>query len=394
MTVETVELILENDGDVREPILGITCCATVTRLELIFDDECAEVADELLLFTVDETTAATLPEPLLEVGRADALMWLLFGLGREAPTDEVVLEVNVMDDEELFLCVREFDVVAIQLALGDDDATMETIISALDVEAVTLAVSVLLPVGVVALMVELIFDADANFEGAMLVTELHLGFDAVLFLVETTLPVMVLDFEETALVAVELLLEEATLPPVDNPFKGLALATEELLFRDRATAAVNELFFEETVLVVVELLLEMMAEVTTEEVFKAAAADDELTLGATSPGITQFVLPFNVMSVGTVESFFIDGATVGTAGELLAEGGATVTEGLPVLDGATTGLVLGTDRLAVVTKGVPEEEALTLNASTVRTHVGTEVAGVSELDAAGDSQGVDSGGST
>lgn len=293
-------------------------------------------------------------------------------------------------DDELFLCVREFDVVVIQLALGDDDATMETIISVLDVEAATLAASELLLVGVVALMVELIFDADADFEGAVLITELHLGFDAVLFLVETTLPVMVLDFEETALVAVELLLEEATLPPVDKPFKEVVLATEELLFRDRAAAAVKELFFDETVFVAVELLLEMMAEVTTEEVFKVAAADDELTLGEISVGITQLVFPFNTMSVATVESFFIDGATVGKAGEFLPEGRVTATEELPVLDDATTGLALGTDRLTVVTKGVPEEEALPLNASTVRTHVGTEVAGVSEVDTAGGPQGADS----
>lgn len=293
-------------------------------------------------------------------------------------------------DDELFLCVREFDVVVIQLALGDDDATMETIISVLDVEAATLAANELLLVRVVALMMELFFDADADFEGAALITELHLGFDAVLFLVETALPVMVLDFEETALVAVELLLEEATLPPVDKPFKEVVLATEELLFRDRAAAAVKELFFEETAFVAVELLLEMMVEVTTEEVFKVAAADDELTLGETSVGITQLVFPFNTMSVAIVESFFIDGATVGTAGEFLPEGRVTATEELPVLDDATTGLALGTDRLTVVIKGVPEEEALPLNASTVRTHVGTEVAGVSEVDAAGGPLDVDS----
>lgn len=80
MTVETVEPNLEKDGDVREPILGITCCATVARLELIFDAECTEAADGLLPFMADETTAAMLNELLLEVGRADALTWLLFGL--------------------------------------------------------------------------------------------------------------------------------------------------------------------------------------------------------------------------------------------------------------------------------------------------------------------------
>lgn len=283
--------------------------------------------------------------------------------------------------------------VVVQLPLGEDDATVETIVSALDVEAVMLVASELLPVGVVALVVELIFDADTNFEGAMVITELHLGFDTVLFLVETTLPVIVLDFEETAVAAAELLLEEATLPPVDKPFKEAALATE-LLFRGRAAAVVKELFFAETVLAVVELLLEMMAEVTTEEVFKAAAAADGLTFGATSTGIAQIVLSFNIMSASTVESFFIDGATVGTAGELLAEGKATVTEELPVLDDATTGLILGADRLAVVTKRVPEEEAPALNVSTARTHVGTEVAGVSGFDAPGGSQDIDGGGGT
>lgn len=80
MIVETVEPILENDGDVREPILGITCCPTVVRPEPIFDAECTEAADELLLFVADETTAAMLTKLLLEVGRADALTWLLFGL--------------------------------------------------------------------------------------------------------------------------------------------------------------------------------------------------------------------------------------------------------------------------------------------------------------------------
>lgn len=87
--------------------------------------------------------------------------------------------------------------VVIQLALGDDTATGEAAESVLYTDAVTVAVSELLPEDAVAVMAELNFDVDFD-EGAMLITVLHLVLDVVLFLVETALMVVVLHLDVTA----------------------------------------------------------------------------------------------------------------------------------------------------------------------------------------------------
>lgn len=284
------------------------------------------------------------------------------------------------------MLVKEFDAVVIQLALGDDSATMEATASDLETETATLAASEPLPEGAVAPTVEMIFDVDFE-EGGTLITVLHLVLDAVLFLVETVLPATVLDFEVTVLEIVEVLLEEATLTPVERALEEAVLATE-LLFADKAAAVVKELFFKETVLVV-ELLLEITVDVTTEEVFKADVANDELTLVAASEDVTQLALSFSVTSVSTVESFFKHEATVGTATAFLTEGSDIATAELPVLVDATPGLVLDADGLTVTTEEAPDEETTAPDASTVCPGVVTEVCGVSADDAVGDSQGAD-----
>lgn len=186
-----------------------------------------------------------------------------------------------------------------------------------------------------------------------------------------------------------MLLEEATLHAAETFFKEAVLDTE-LLFKDKAAAVFNELFFEDTVLVVVEQLLEMMVDVTTGEAFTAAAANDGLTLVVTSSDITQFVLPFNITPVSIAESFFKHEPAVDTVMAFFTEGSDTGTVQSPGFRDAAAGLIFGAIGLEVTISEVLEEQAPTLDISTVRTGGVTGVGVVSEDDVAGGSQGVDS----
>lgn len=186
-----------------------------------------------------------------------------------------------------------------------------------------------------------------------------------------------------------MLLEEATLHAVETFFKE-AVLDKELLFKDKAAAVFNELFFEDTVLVFVEQLLEMMVDVTAGEAFTAAAANDGLTLVVTSADATQFVLPFNTTPVSTAESFFKHEPVVDTVMAFFTEGIDTGTVQSAGFRDAAARLIFGAIGLEVTISEVLEEQAPTLDISTVRTGAVTGVGVVSEDDVAGGSQGVDS----
>lgn len=186
-----------------------------------------------------------------------------------------------------------------------------------------------------------------------------------------------------------MLLEEATLHAVETFFEEAVLDTE-LLFKDKAAAVFNELFFEDTVLVVVEQLLEMMVDVTAGEAFTAAAANDGLTLVVTSADVTQFVLPFNTTPVSIAESFFKHGPVVDTVMAFFTEGIDTGTVQSGGFRDAAARLIFGAIGLEVTISEVLEEQAPTLDISTVRTGTVTGVGVVSDDDVAGGSQGADS----